>query len=205
MHQAIENILERPTSHKIGIWIATILLILAGFWQFSLSSLIEEREKLDEEVARLDSEILTEKRLAGKLGKAEEKLKDLEARLKGALEQLPDKSEIDNLLEKISNLARESGLDLNLFQRKEENFKDFYAEVPVSVSVTGSYHQVATFFDEVSRLPRIVNINQIEIIDPKPNESSVIVKVSCVLTAFRYLSDKERADQAGQGDKKKRR
>jgi type IV pilus assembly protein PilO len=169
MHQAIENILERPTSHKIGIWIATILLILAGFWQFSLSSLIEEREKLDEEVARLDSEILTEKRLAGKLGKAEEKLKDLEARLKGALEQLPDKSEIDNLLEKISNLARESGLDLNLFQRKEENFKDFYAEVPVSVSVTGSYHQVATFFDEVSRLPRIVNINQIEIIDPKPN------------------------------------
>jgi type IV pilus assembly protein PilO len=205
MHQAIENILDRPTSHKIGIWIATILLILAGFWQFSLSSLIEEREKLDEEVARLDSEILTEKRLAGKLGKAEEKLKDLEARLKGALEQLPDKSEIDNLLEKISNLARESGLDLNLFQRKEENFKDFYAEVPVSVSVTGSYHQVATFFDEVSRLPRIVNINQIEIIDPKPNESSVIVKVSCVLTAFRYLSDKERADQAGQGDKKKRR
>lgn len=205
MHQAIEDILERPTSHKIGIWAAAILLIVAGFWQFSLSSLMEERDKLDEEVARLDSEILTEKRLAGKLGKAEEKLKDLESRLKGALEQLPDKSEIDNLLEKISNLARESGLELNLFQRKEENFKDFYAEVPVAVSVTGSYHQVATFFDEVSRLPRIVNINQIEIIDPKLNEASVIVKVSCVLTAFRYLSDKERADQANQGDKKKRR
>jgi type IV pilus assembly protein PilO len=205
MHQAIEDILERPTSHKIGIWAVAILLIVGCFWQFSLSSLMEERDKLDEEVARLDSEILTEKRLAGKLGKAEEKLKDLEARLKGALEQLPDKSEIDNLLEKISNLARESGLELNLFQRKEENFKDFYAEVPVAVSVTGSYHQVATFFDEVSRLPRIVNINQIEIIDPKLNESSVIVKVSCVLTAFRYLSDKERADQANQGDKKKRR
>lgn len=205
MHEAIENILERPTSHKIGIWVGTVLLVVGLFWQFSLSSLLEEKEKLDEVVAKLDSQITTERRLASKLGKAEAKLKELESSLQIALQQLPDKSEIDNLLEKISNLARESGLDLNLFQRKEENFKEFYAEVPVAVSVTGSYHQVATFFDEVSRLSRIVNINQIEITDPKVAEELVEVKVSCVLTAFRYLSEKERADQVQTQDKKKRK
>jgi type IV pilus assembly protein PilO len=205
MHEAIENILERPTSHKIGIWVGTVLLVAGLFWQFSLSGLLDEKEKLDEAVAKLDSQITTERRLASKLGKAEAKLKELESSLQIALQQLPDKSEIDNLLEKISNLARESGLDLNLFQRKEENFKEFYAEVPVAVSVTGSYHQVATFFDEVSRLSRIVNINQIEITDPKVAEELVEVKVSCVLTAFRYLSEKERADQVQTPDKKKRK
>ena len=204
MHPVVDGILERPLSHKLGLWIGSILLVAGGFWQFSLSSLMTTEAELNESVIKLDSEIATEKRLAAKLNKAEERLKDLEGRLQSALEQLPDKSEIDNLLEKISNVARESGLELNLFQRKEENFKDFYAEVPVLVSVTGTYHQVATFFDEVSRLPRIVNINQISAFDPKVEEDAVILKVDCVLTAFRYLSDRERSERQPEADKKRR-
>ncbi len=204
MHPVVDGILERPLSHKLGLWIVSILLVAGGFWQFSLSSLMTTEAELNESVIKLDSEIATEKRLAAKLNKAEERLKDLEGRLQSALEQLPDKSEIDNLLEKISNVARESGLELNLFQRKEENFKDFYAEVPVLVSVTGTYHQVATFFDEVSRLPRIVNINQISAFDPKVEEDAVILKVDCVLTAFRYLSDRERSERQPEADKKRR-
>lgn len=205
MHPIVEGILERPLSHKIALWVGTALIVLGGFWQFSLGGLTTEASELSEAVLKLESEIATEKRLASKLTKAEDRLADLEARLKDALSQLPDKSEIDNLLEKISNLARESGLELNLFQRKEENFKEFFAEVPVAVSVTGSYHQVATFFDEVSRLPRIVNINQISVFDPKIEDESVIVKVDCILTAFRYLSEQERAEKSSDVDKKKRK
>jgi type IV pilus assembly protein PilO len=204
MHPVVDGILERPWSHKLGLWIGSILLVVGGFWQFSLSALVTSEAELNESVIKLDSDIATEKRLAAKLSKAEERLKDLEGRLQSALEQLPDKSEIDNLLEKISNVARESGLELNLFQRKEENFKDFYAEVPVLVSVTGTYHQVATFFDEVSRLPRIVNINQISAFDPKVEEEAIILKVDCVLTAFRYLSDRERAERQPEAEKKRR-
>lgn len=205
MHPVIEGVLERPLSHKLALWIGSVLLILGAYWQFSLSSSFDEHSKLEEDVVKLDSDIATEKRLAARLEKARERLKDLQGRLDSALEQLPDKSEIDNLLEKISNIARESGLELNLFQRKEENYKDFYAEVPVAVSVTGSYHQVATFFDEVSRLSRIVNINQISISDPKTTEAQVAVKVECILMAFRYLSEQERSEREPTADKKKRK
>ena len=166
------------------------------FWQLFYSDQVKEHTKLTEGIEALDSEIATEQRLAQRLGKAKERLKDLESKLKIALSELPDKSEIDRILEKISNLAREAGLELNLFKRREENFKEFFAEVPVNVAVTGQYHQVATFFDEVGRLPRIVNINQIALSDPKITPESLTVKVECVLTAFRYLSDQERAEKA---------
>jgi len=204
MHPAIEGILARPLSHKVGIWVASVLALVGLFWKLSLSSKLTERVELTETVIRIESDIATERRLASRLDKAREKLRDLEGRLKGALEQLPDKSEIDDLLEKISGTARESGLELNLFQRREENYKEFYAEVPVNVSVTGAYHQVATFFDEVGRMPRIVNINQIAVYDPKPGETQVTLRVDCLLTAFRFLSEQERNEHAPV-DKKKRK
>lgn len=196
MHPAIDTFLERPLSHKLGAWFLTLLVLFGGFWQFFYSDKIKELGKLDAKIEQIDSEIATEQRLAQRLNKARERLKDLDAKLKAALLELPDKSEIDRILEKISNLARESGLELNLFKRKDENFKEFYAEVPVNVSVTGTYHQIATFFDEVGRLSRIVNINQIVLYEPKPTEEGIVIKSDCVLTAFRYLSDAEKAERA---------
>ena len=117
MHPAVENFLQRPLSHKVGFWIGSLVLVVGGFWQFSFSSNFKQIEAISEEVLKLDSSIVTERRLAANLDKARDKLKDLESKLSDAVAQLPDKSEIDDLLERISNLARESGLELNLFKR----------------------------------------------------------------------------------------
>jgi type IV pilus assembly protein PilO len=179
------------------------LLVAASFWQLSLSSKLRQSGDLSDEIIKLDSSIVTEQRIAANFDKARDKLKDLEMKLGEAVSQLPDKSEIDDLLEGISDLARKSGLELNLFKRNEELFKDFYAEVPVAVAVTGAFHQVATFFDEVGRLSRIVNINQIQMYEAKPSDAGMVVKVECMLTAFRYLSEAERVERAPV-DKKKR-
>ena len=87
--------------------------------------------------------------------------------------------------------------------------KDFYAEVPVSIAVDGTYHQVATFFDEVGHLSRIVNINQITMKEPVVGDAQVQVKVGCTATTFRYLDEAERAAAAekaqAEADTKKRR
>ena len=196
MHQAIENFLERPTSHKAAAWVGCLLLLVGGFWYLFYSASSEKYEELSQKVDELETSVTTEKRLASRLKQAKDKLEELNGKLASAIEELPNQSEVDDLLERSSNLGREAGLEMNLFQRREEVYREFYAEVPVSVSVTGTYHQVATFFDEVGRLPRIINISNINIVDPKVGDESVTVKVECTLTAFRYLSEQERAQRA---------
>lgn len=205
MHPMIEGVLARPTSHKVAIWFISLLIVGGLAWTLYLSKTYKKQETLTENVERLETDVSTEKRLAAKLNQAREKFKSLEVKLQDALQELPDKSEVDDLLERVSNLARESGLELNLFQRRDDNFKEFYAEVPVQVSISGAYHQVATFFDEVGRLPRIVNISNISLIEPKLKEDILNLKVDCNLTAYRYLTETERAQSAAAESKKKRR
>jgi type IV pilus assembly protein PilO len=205
MHPVVENFLERPLSHKVAFTAFGCVGIIVISWFSLLASKKERFDTLTENVARLETSVQSERRLAAKLPQAREKLKDLEVRLQTALEELPDRSEIDDILERVSNLAREAGLELMLFARRDENFKEFYAEVPVNVSVVGAYQQVAMFFDEVGRLPRIVNINNISLIDPKLTDDALVLKIDFTLTAFRYLNESDRQKQTTTADKKKRR
>lgn len=204
MNEFIDKVMERPLSHRIGFWVLSLALLTFIFWQYFYSSKSEELGKLREKVDTLQTQISQEQRLARNLPKVREEVKELDVKLKFALQELPDAREIPDLLSSISDLAMDSGLEVSLFKPKSENFKDFYAEVPVSVSVEGTFHQVVTFFDEVGHLPRIVNINSITVRDPKVTESEVKVVVDCLATTFRYLEEEERVKRQ-QSDKKKRR
>ncbi len=195
MHPFVEQILERPTSHKVGGWIGIILFLTFVFWQYFYSGLSEELTKLNEEIESLEGKILTERRIARNLDKVREEVKELDVKLKFAMQELPDKKEIPDLLSTISDLATDAGLEITLFKPRPEQHRDFYAEVPVSISVDGSYHQVATFFDEVGQLPRIVNINQIALRNPKVEDTGVMVKADCSATTFRYLEESERVQK----------
>lgn len=192
MNEVLEGILERPTSHKVGICLGVFLFATFIFWQYFYVGQEKELTKLKEEVERLQGQIVQETRLARNIQKVREEVKELDIKLKFALQELPDKKEIPDLLSSISDLATDAGLEINLFKPAPENYKDFYAEVPVSVSVSGSYHQVATFFDEVGQLPRIVNINQIVLKEPNQTESGVMLRTDCTATTFRYLEESER-------------
>lgn len=210
MHPAIQNILDRPKGQKIGIWIGVIVVMCLIFWQFFYSAALTQKTEQENKIAELEKNILDERRRASNLPKLKELVKDLDAKLQSALLELPDSSGIDKLIDSISDLARDAGLEITLFTRKEDNYQDFYAEVPVAISVEGGYHQVATFFDEVSHLDRIVNINHITISNPKINENSINIKVDCNATTFRYLDEEERAkiaakSQAASGGAKRRK
>jgi type IV pilus assembly protein PilO len=107
------------------------------------------------------------------------------------VDQLPNKREIPDLLKAISNKARESGLEILLFRPRAENYQDFYAEVPVDITVKGSFHSVVSFFDDVGRLDRLVNINNIGF-KSKVAGDQVTVETSSMATAFRFLEEAER-------------
>lgn len=207
MHPAIEEFLQRPRSHIAGAWIGILALLSLLYWQYSYRPQDREYAAQEEKVEQLTQKIADETRRARNLGKLKEKIKELDLKLKVALQELPDKREIPDLLSSISNLARDAGLDVTLFRPSAEMAKDFYAEVPVSISVLGSFHQVATFFDEVGQLSRIVNINQIVMREPQVQSETVQVRTDCVATTFRYLDESERVamEQKEEGGKRRRR
>ncbi|MCB0340476.1 MAG: type 4a pilus biogenesis protein PilO, partial [Bdellovibrionales bacterium] len=176
-------------------------------WQYMYKPNYEEHEKLQESIEDLQVKITNEQRLARNLKTFREEVKVLDQTLNRALRELPDKREIPDLLKSISTLARDAGLKVSLFKTNPERIKDFYAEVPVEISLKGTFHQVASFFDEVGALERIVNIGGIELANPKIEPDQVEVAAKCVATTFRYLDDEERARQetAKTTSKKKRR
>ncbi len=205
MNQAIDNFLERPLWQKAVFWLGSLLFVAYCSYQFLLKDQWDTETALQEKVDSLNNSIVQEQRIARELNRFRREVKELEIKLKFALQELPDKREIPDLLTSISGLARDSGLTVNLFRPMPESFKDFYAEVPVSISVEGTYHQIAAFFDEVGHLPRIVNITQIAIKEPRVGESQVNVKSECVATTFRYLDESERIQNPEGNDKAKRK
>ncbi len=206
MHPAIESFLERPTSHKVAAWVVSLLLISGLFWQYIYGPVAMAYSESAEKLENLNTQIINERRLARNLPKFQQEVRDLEVKLKIALQELPDEKDIPDLLKSVADLAKTSGLEVTLFKPEPEVRREFFAEVPVSMSVEGAFHQIAGFFDEVGRMPRIVNIKNIEMREPKKTERGLMVKGDCVATTFRYLSEAERVpDDAQQEDGRRRR
>ena len=119
---------------------------------------------------------------------------------------MPDSKEIPDLLTSISVLAVDTGLEVVKFSPKQEVIKDFYAAVPVFIELEGTFHQLATFFDEVAHLSRVVNISDIKIDIVTESKTEVVIRTTCQATTFRYLSDEERQELEGpKGPTKRRR
>lgn len=207
MSPAIDNFFERPLAHILGLWFGLILFSCYIFWQFFYKEPFEKLDQVSTRIVDLESQIVSERRLSRDLPRLRKEVEALDLKLAKVLQQLPDKREIPELLSSISSLARESGLEVSLFRPNPERMKDFYAEVPVSVSVEGTYHEIATFFDEVGRLSRIVNIDQILIGAPKISPEKISLNASCNVTTFRFLDESERiqSDDKDETQKKKRR
>ena len=122
---------------------------------------------LEKELAKLDKELQTAKKNAKDLKKFQQKMRDAEEQFKIVMKSLPEKEEIPSLLTSISDSGKDSGLEFLLFQPKGEIAKDFYAEIPVSINVNGPYHNLGFFLDQVSKLDRIVSVDNIKLGGPK--------------------------------------
>lgn len=141
--------------------------------------------------------------LVADLPRARQQVAELTAALKEAVAQLPGTKEIPDLLSGISAVARESGLEIQQFRQKPENFQEFYAEVPVEILVRGTYWQVEAFLKRVSDLTRIVNVSDIGIKAPALIENDPVrLQTACAATTFRFLDEAERQRLAKEREKK---
>jgi type IV pilus assembly protein PilO len=128
----------------------------------------------------------------------ERELEDLESRLKYALRQLPDSKELPVLLTDISSLGKDAGLEFKRFRPQAEVARDFYAEVPIEVEFSGGYHEIARFFDKVARLPRIVNVNQLQMSVADADLDSTRLSVKGEATTFRFI-EREQVEPGAAG------
>ena len=192
MNQLLDNILERPLAHKIGILVVIIILVTALYYSFLYIPRADEIAKLSDsvEIARNEKSVKAQK--AANLPQLKKDLQQLDAELKKAVAQLPDKREIAELLSSISAKAQQVGLNVLLFRPRGETYQEFYAEVPVDITVKGNFHNTVSFFDEVGRLNRLVNIDNIGFKNPTVTGDNVVLETTSVATAFRFLDDAER-------------
>ena len=192
MNQLTEFFEALEPSRKLAIVIAVPLLILLAYYVFVLGPRVTRTETtrahIDDMLVERDHKTLETARMADR----EQEVAELDRQLVSAITRLPDEKEIPELLSSISSLGRDSGLDILIFRQKPEGYQEFYAEVPVDMQVRGTYHQVASFFDEVAKLDRIVNVSNIVLRDPKVIDDDLLLEANSTVTTFRFLSDNER-------------
>lgn len=198
MDPQVEKILKLPTKQKVMILLLVVIIEAAALVWFLYLPKHKEHQKLKADLVKLQGEIEEKKRLASNLPRVQREYDQLNTELAQALTELPNSKEIPSLLTSITSLGKNAGLDFLIFRPKAESPKDFYSEVPVDISVSGSYYSVANFFAAVSNLPRIVNITNVTFSDIKNVNNRTMARVNCLATTFRFLDKKEIKD-----DKKK--
>lgn len=163
-------------------------------------------DALDKELTGLEKELKTAKKNAKDLKKFQKKMKDAEDQFKIVMKSLPEKEEIPSLLTSISDSGKESGLEFLLFKPKSEVKKEFYAEIPVAMRVNGDFHNIATFFDRVARLSRVVNIRDISM---KPGKGNDSITTACTAVTYKFIESppakKKPAKKSSKKKKKKKR
>jgi type IV pilus assembly protein PilO len=192
LNELLDKILDQTKAKKIGILAGAILLVFALYYSFVYSPRSDELARLKDsvEIARNEKQVKLAK--AANMPRLQAELREMEIKLKEAMAQLPDRKEIPDLLSTLSNKAREAGLEILLFRPRAENFQEFYAEIPVDIVVKGGFFNAVSFFDDVSKLNRIVNIDNIDFKNPRVAGDQVTMDISNLATTYRFLDEAER-------------
>ena len=207
MNKLLDEILARPQAQKFAILAVAVILLSALYYTFLYGPQSEAISKLAESVETTRNEKTSKQRQAANLARLQQELVKIEVKLKEVVAQLPDRKEIPDLLSNLSTKAREAGLEILLFRPRAERFQEFYAEIPVDIVVRGGFQNAVTFFDDVSKLSRIVNIDNIDFRNPKTTGDQVVLDVSNLATTYRFLDEAERkkvAEEKAKAEKAKK-
>jgi type IV pilus assembly protein PilO len=190
-----------PTAAKLMVLLVALFIVLGGGYWFDWKDQLEriERERVKED--QLKTTFVDKKKQALNLPAYRKQLEDIEKQFGALLKQLPGKSEMDALLTDINQAGLGRGLQFELFKpAAAETMRDFYAELPITIKVSGSYHDLGAFASDVGKLSRIVTLNDIML---TPGKESGLVMDATAKT-FRYLDEEEIAAQKRAKDKEKK-
>ena len=191
-HLEPENIGTAPTSIKLGVYVVLFALVIAAGIYFDTQKQLNVLERHEKKEVELKSEFKTKAERAAKLELYKEQLAEMEASFGALLRQLPETTEVESLLVDVSQTGLAAGLEIKKFRPAAEEKKGFYAELPIALEVSGSYHQLATFISGIAALPRIVTISDMKLEPLKAEETnSAKLKMTATAKTYRYLQEDE--------------
>ncbi|MCK5232462.1 MAG: type 4a pilus biogenesis protein PilO [Desulfobulbaceae bacterium] len=181
------KIVTLPVKHKYGIVAVALIIPLIAYYFLLFSPNSKKIKRLKKNKTKLEAEVRQIEATAAEFDKHKAELENTQVKFKHASLLLPQQKEIPSLLTNISSEGTNAGLDFISFTPKGESLKEFYAEIPIDIQVRGPYHNVGTFLDQVSKLPRIVSVSSLNMGGPNLVEGEMLLNTNVNLVTYRFL------------------
>jgi len=152
-----------PRPQKVILGVFGLAILGAAAWFLLLSPLTAQIATLTAEDDRVKKELVQARAIAADVARYRKEIATLERTLVALTERLPNERETPPLYRSVTDAAYQSGLAVSLFQPKEAQIRDYYAEIPIAFTAEGNYHQLGSFFERVARLSRVVNVEDLKI------------------------------------------
>nr|WP_321465829.1 type 4a pilus biogenesis protein PilO [uncultured Desulfobulbus sp.] len=185
-----EKFIPFEKKNKLIVLGVIFLLPIVLFYFFLFRPNMEQVDKLKVEIEKSSTELKRVRKIARDLPKHQEELKKAKEAFELTAVLLPKSQEIPDLLRNISDLGKHSGLDFLSFVPGGEVPKDFYAEIPIDIKIRGPYHNLGLFLDRVSKLERIVTVNNIRTEQVNLDGGEILLTSSCRLLTYRFTNKK---------------
>jgi len=180
-----------PLLPRVTVLLGVFAALLVAGWWFDWKSQLEELEGKQQQEAKLKDEYLDKKKQAVNLEEHRKQLAEIDKSFGTLLKQLPNKAEMEALLIDINQAGLGRGLQFELFKPGKETTKDFYAELPITLKITGIYHDLGAFSADVAKLSRIVSLTNVAVVPEKGGQ----LKMDAIAMTYRYLDEEELAAQ----------
>ncbi len=197
MPAVFERLQKIPAKTRLWAFVGFIIAASSLFIYFVHIPKTTEIEKLDAEIAQLQTKIAENDAKIQMLDQLKAEVKSLEVRLRILTEQLPPESEVSGLLRQIQGLVNKSGLILKVWKpdRRKPHPSGLYEEIPISLELVGGYHNVAMFFDSVGKLTRIVNMLNVKMDQPKVGRGG-LMEIGIKVTAMTFAAMEQKGHAA---------
>jgi len=198
-----EQYLPLSAKAKAAIVLLAVLIPVGLFYYYVYKPEARKCSNLNRQITVARKDLNRARKAARNLPRYKKEIEEIREKFDEAAVVLPKSREIPNLLRSISDLGKGAGLDFLSFKPGKETPKDFYAEIPVDISIRGPYHNLGFFLDQVSKLDRIVTVNNISMGSPKKEEGEMLLNSKCRLVTYRF-TNKKTNDNAAKKKKGKR-
>jgi len=190
MEQLLDRIAKAPMAVKIGgvLGIAVVLTLINFF--FFVQPVEDQLAANEAQLRSMERQYAEKKEIADNLNERRREMAVLEERLAQALTELPEQADLQDLLGQLNDISRKSGLELAKIEPSSEQPAEFFSKIPLRMSVRGNYHEIALFMQEVSRMRRIVNVNNIKLAEGGMRNDKVLIQSEFLATTFRFLQNK---------------
>ncbi len=188
----LERLTEIPKKKRIAIYVAIPFAIIFLYYFAIYRLKAQNIEELKTTWSQIEIELNKKRMMARNLPKYKKEVARLKEKFKELSKKLPQKEEIPSLLNDISNLGKRNGIEFIHFEPKTEIKKEFYAEIPIFLSLSGTYNDFLKFFHDLGRLERIVNVSEVEMGNPTFKDGRLVLKTELKINIFRFIKEEKK-------------